>query len=108
MSTEDKNTETIPFKPAFLIFKRHKVMISNAIKKPFPFLEVLRDSSLITEKMYNDFRDSCTNLVPVQEVVYRALEVLEKRLDLQVLRVLFCVENMEAYPDLKRIFERLK
>nr|XP_048284909.1 sp110 nuclear body protein-like [Myodes glareolus] len=108
MSTEDKNTETIPFKPIFLTFKRHKVMISNAIKKPFPFLEVLRDNSLITEQMYEDFRDSCTNLVPVQEVVYRALEVLEKRLDLQVLRVLFCVENMEAYPNLKHIFERLK
>ena len=52
MSIENEATEMIPFDPVFLKFKRHKVMISNAIKKPFPFLEVLRDNNLITEKMY--------------------------------------------------------
>ena len=52
MSTDDEETETIPFDPVFLKFKRHKVMISNAIKKPFPFFEVLRDNNLITENKY--------------------------------------------------------
>ncbi|KAH0513537.1 Nuclear autoantigen Sp-100 [Microtus ochrogaster] len=103
MSTEDEATETIPFDPVFLKFKRHKVMISNAIKKPFPFLEVLRDNNLITEKMYTDFKDSCTNLVPVQKVVYRALEELEKRFDLNVLWVLFSPGNLMEYPDLEPI-----
>lgn len=41
------------------------------------------------------------NRVPVKRVVYRALEVLEKRFDLEVLRVLFSEENMKAYPDLE-------
>nr|XP_048284871.1 nuclear autoantigen Sp-100-like isoform X2 [Myodes glareolus] len=105
MSTEDKNSETIPFEPMFLTFKRHKVMISNAIKKPFPFLEVLRDSSLITEKMYEDFKDSCTNLVPVQNVVYRALEELEKKFNENFLPVLFSPVNLSEYPDLEPISE---
>ncbi|XP_041506273.1 nuclear autoantigen Sp-100-like [Microtus oregoni] len=110
MSTDDEDTETnlYSFGPIFLCFKQNKVMISNAIKNPFPFLEVLRDRGLITEKMYIDFKDSCTSLVPVQQVVYKALEVLEKRLDLQVLWVLFCAENMQAYPDLEHIFNRFK
>ena len=52
MSTDDEDTETIPLDPVFLNFRKYKVMISHAIKKPFPFLEVLRDNNLITEKMY--------------------------------------------------------
>ncbi|XP_057617268.1 nuclear autoantigen Sp-100-like [Chionomys nivalis] len=103
MSTEDEDTETIPLEPIFLCFKKNKVMISNAIKKPFPFLEVLRDNNLITEKMYTDFKDSCTNLVPVQNVVYRALEELEKKFDPNVLWVLFSPENLSKYPDLEPI-----
>ncbi|KAK7809096.1 hypothetical protein U0070_012190, partial [Myodes glareolus] len=105
MSTEDKDTETIPFEPEFLNFKRHKVMISNAIKKPFPFLEVLRDSYLITEKMYNDFKDSCANLVPVKNVIYRALEEVEKKFSENVLPVLFSPVNLSEYPDLEPISE---
>ncbi|XP_038196963.1 LOW QUALITY PROTEIN: nuclear autoantigen Sp-100-like [Arvicola amphibius] len=108
MSTEHEDTERSSFEPIRRYFKSIKVAISNAIRKPFPFFAVLRDTELITNKMYEDFRDTCTNLVPVQEVVYRALEVLEKRLDWQVLWVLFCVENIKAYPDLEHIWESLK
>ncbi|XP_049989191.1 nuclear body protein SP140-like protein isoform X3 [Alexandromys fortis] len=92
MSTKDEATEMIPFDPVFLKFKRHKVMISNAIKKPFAFLEVLRDNNLITEKMYTDIKDSCTNLVPVP------LEELEKKFDPNVLEVLFSPGNLMEYP----------
>jgi nuclear autoantigen Sp-100 len=49
MSTEDQNTEEAIL---FHHIKRHKVEISKAIKKPFPFLEGLRDRDLITNKMY--------------------------------------------------------
>ncbi|CAO2625227.1 Component of Sp100-rs, partial [Lemmus lemmus] len=101
MSTEDEDTGKMHF-------RSHKVIISNAIKKPFPFLELLRDNDLITEKMYRDFKDSCTNLVPVQNVVYRALEELEKNFDLQVLRVLFGPGNRSEYPNLEPIFKHFK
>ncbi|XP_040609082.1 nuclear autoantigen Sp-100 [Mesocricetus auratus] len=104
MSTE-QDTQNIAFEHIFLHFKRHKVAISTAIKKPFPFLEFLRDNELITNKMYDDFQDSCANLVPLQRVVYRALEELEKRLDMVVLGLLFSDENMKAYPDLELIFQ---
>ncbi|XP_038194730.1 nuclear body protein SP140-like protein isoform X2 [Arvicola amphibius] len=103
MSTEDEDTETIPLQPILQNFRKQKVMISNAIKKPFPFFEVLRDSDLITEKMYTDFKDSCTNLVPVEIVAYRALEELEKKFDLNVLWALFSLGNMSEYPDLEPI-----
>ncbi|ERE86236.1 nuclear body protein [Cricetulus griseus] len=98
----------MPLEPVFLHFKRFKVAISQAIKRPFPFLAFLRDTELISDKMYKDFQDSCTNLVPVEQVVYRALEELEKRLDEVVLRVLFSEENVRAYPDLEDIITNLQ
>lgn len=110
MSTDQQDPEKTPFELTFLYFKTQKVKISYAIQRPFPFLEILRDTELITEKMYDDFTDSCMNRVPVKRVVYRALEVLEKRFDLEVLRVLFSEENMKAYPDLEffaRSFENV-
>ncbi|OBS64415.1 hypothetical protein A6R68_07045, partial [Neotoma lepida] len=105
MSAEHKDPKRSPYEALFPHFKRHKVVISNAIKKPFPFLELLHDTELITKKMYDDLKDSCTNLVPIQQVVYRALEELEKRFDQVVLKVLFDPENMKAYPDLKPILK---
>ncbi|XP_051046586.1 nuclear body protein SP140-like protein isoform X2 [Phodopus roborovskii] len=102
---EQEDTERRPFERVFLYFKKNKVKISTAIKKPFPFFEFLRDNELITNKMYDDFQDSYSNLVPLQKVVYRALEELEKRLDLVVLRVLFSEENLRAYPDLELILQ---
>ncbi|CAO2625226.1 Nuclear autoantigen Sp-100 [Lemmus lemmus] len=108
MPTEEEDTGMTFLEAIFLHYRSLKVIISNAIKTPFPFLEVLRDKGLITDKMYNDFKDSCTNLVPVQNVVYRALEELEKNFDLQVLRVLFGPGNRSEYPNLEPIFKHFK
>ncbi|GAB1285173.1 Nuclear autoantigen Sp-100 [Apodemus speciosus] len=87
-------------------FKRQKVAISHAIKTTFPFLEGLRDNNFITSKMYEDFQESCRSLVPVQKVIYRALDELEKKFDVEVLHELFSDVNKEEYPDLRLIYEK--
>ncbi|XP_017654868.1 nuclear body protein SP140-like protein isoform X3 [Nannospalax galili] len=104
MSTEDQNLEDrFPLESVFQHFKKYKVEISKAIKKPFPFLEGLRDRGLINDKMYEDLQDSCRNLIPIHKVVYRVLDQLEKTFDLMVLEALFSEVNMEEYPDLEHI-----
>lgn len=53
MSTEDQNRdENLVYEIVFKHFRRHKIEIASAIKKGFPFLEVLRDREIITDKMY--------------------------------------------------------
>ncbi|XP_060224746.1 nuclear autoantigen Sp-100-like isoform X3 [Meriones unguiculatus] len=103
MSTNHKNTKMFSNNAILQYFKKQKLVISYAIKKPFPFLEGLRDHDLITDKMYDDFKDSCRNLVPLHEVIYRALEELEKNFNMTVLQKLFCEVNMENYPHLEPI-----
>ena len=48
MSTAHENTESI-----FQLFRVLKLDISDAIKDLFPFLEVLRDNNVISNKQYD-------------------------------------------------------
>ncbi|XP_066135882.1 nuclear autoantigen Sp-100-like isoform X2 [Saccopteryx bilineata] len=105
MSTEDQSMEDYLYNTIFKHFKRHKVEISNAIRKEFPFLEILRDRELITDKMYEDCRESCRNCVPVRRVVYNVLIELEKKFELAVLEALFSEVNKQEYPELINIYK---
>ncbi|KAM8790683.1 nuclear autoantigen Sp-100 isoform 2-T3 [Rhynchonycteris naso] len=105
MSTEDQGMEDCLYNTVFKHFKRHKVEISNAIRKEFPFLEILRDRELITDKMYEDCQESCRNCVPVRRVVYNVLIELEKKFELAVLEALFSEVNKQEYPELINIYK---
>ena len=41
-------------------------------------------------------------------MVYKVLRELEEKNDLEALVLLFCKQNMKAYPDLEDIFERFQ
>ena len=48
MSTGHENTESI-----FRLFRVLKLEIADAIKDLFPFLEVLRDNNVISDRQYD-------------------------------------------------------
>ncbi|XP_066201552.1 nuclear body protein SP140-like protein [Saccopteryx leptura] len=99
--TQDK--ETIFHETSLNHFKENKVEIANAITKPFPFLESLRDRSFITEKIYKESQEACRNLVPIGRVVYPILCELEKTFNRSLLQTLFSRAHLKEYPDLIQV-----
>ncbi|XP_036885225.1 nuclear body protein SP140-like isoform X1 [Sturnira hondurensis] len=109
MSAEDQKKYNSFKGTAGELFKKYKVEISNAIKKPFPIFEILRDRGFITDEKYNESRESLRKRISVQEIVYDILTELEKTFDLPLLGALFSKAIMESYPDLRdsyRIFKK--
>ncbi|XP_023577827.1 nuclear autoantigen Sp-100 [Octodon degus] len=94
-----------PMKIVLRCFRERKVLISYAIKKSFPFLEALRDRELITNKMYEDCQESFKSLIPVSQVIYKVLNELEKKFDMEVLEALFSEINRMEYPDLMNVYK---
>ncbi|XP_042100315.1 sp110 nuclear body protein isoform X19 [Ovis aries] len=81
-------------------FIHQKLEIAYAINKPFPFFEVLRDNSFITERLYRESMEAWENLVPLCRIVYNILTQLEKTFSLSFLKILFSRINLKAYPNL--------
>ncbi|XP_049624870.1 sp110 nuclear body protein [Suncus etruscus] len=92
----------------FQHFKKQKVDIAYAISKPFPFFEGLRDSSLITEKVYGESLEAFWNHSPISVVVYKILTMLEKTFSLMVLQNLFSYINLQEYPKLQHSYQSFK
>ncbi|XP_059963146.1 nuclear body protein SP140-like isoform X4 [Mesoplodon densirostris] len=114
MTTGDQNPEEqnpeeqFFYEFIFRLFKENKVEIASVITKPFPFLMGLRDRGFIPEQMYEHFQEACRNLVPVERVVYDALNELEKKFDKTILDALFSRVNLKAYPDLLQICRKFQ
>lgn len=98
-----KNKETVLHETFLNHFKENKVEIANAITKPFPFLESLRDRSFITDKLYNDSQEAYRSLVPLGKVVYHILCHLEKTFDGSLLQAIFSRTHLKEYPDLIQV-----
>ncbi|XP_045693662.1 nuclear autoantigen Sp-100-like [Phyllostomus hastatus] len=107
MSAEDQDIYNSVKETAGKLFKRHKVEISNAIKTPFPFFEMLRDHEFITNEKYNEYQAKLMR-IPVTAAVYDILNELQETFDLPLLRDLFSNTIMENYPDLRRSYTIFK
>ncbi|XP_045710799.1 sp110 nuclear body protein isoform X2 [Phyllostomus hastatus] len=89
-------------------FIHHKLEISYAIFKPFPFFEGLRDKSFITDKMYMESMEACRNMVPVSKVVHNILTKLEDSFHPALLEMLFSQINLREYPNLNAVLRSFK
>ncbi|XP_036609957.1 nuclear body protein SP140-like protein isoform X2 [Trichosurus vulpecula] len=92
-------------------FKKNKLEISEAVTTPSPFLEMLRDHSLISEQMYHHAQKEYEKLVPVYQgslCTYDILMELEKKFSTKVLAVLFHPTNLQEYPPLAQIQKHFK
>lgn len=98
-----KNMEIVLHETFLNHFKENKVEIANAITKPFPFLESLRDRAFITDKLYNDSQEAYRRLVPLKNVVYHILCHLEKTFDKSLLQAIFSRTHLKEYPDLIQV-----
>ncbi|NP_780428.1 SP140 nuclear body protein family member isoform X8 [Mus musculus] len=99
---EDQNEEeSDDYQLMFKHFKENKVEIASAITKPFPFLMSLRDRDFISEQKFQEYQETCKNLVPVERVVYDVLSNVQKKFSRDLLKVIFSKTHLKAYPDLK-------
>eukprot|EP00072_Mus_musculus_P075343 XP_017177106.1 PREDICTED: SP140 nuclear body protein family member isoform X3 [Mus musculus] len=99
---EDQNEEeSDDYQLMFKHFKENKVEIASAITKPFPFLMSLRDRDFISEQKFQEYQETCKNLVPVERVVYDILSNVQKKFSRDLLKVIFSKTHLKAYPDLK-------
>ncbi|KAM5325245.1 nuclear body protein SP140-like protein isoform 2-T2 [Glossophaga mutica] len=105
MSAEAQNSVK---ETAGMLFKRYKVEISNAIKTPFPFLEILLDRGFITDEKYKEYQENFTKPISGQKVIYNILSDLEETFDLPLLDVLFNKVIVKNYPDLNHICKIFK
>ncbi|KAF6116290.1 hypothetical protein HJG60_017939 [Phyllostomus discolor] len=93
---------------AFKLFKEWKVEISDAIKTPFPFLEILRDREFITKEMYEVSKETFKKGQNIEEVVYDVLTEVQRKFEPSLLKILFDEFTLKRNPDLKHIYEIFK
>nr|XP_020831079.1 nuclear autoantigen Sp-100-like isoform X8 [Phascolarctos cinereus] len=92
-------------------FKKNKLEISKAINTPSPFLEILRDHSVISEEMYQCAQKKYQKLVPICKgsiCTYSILMQLEKKFSSKILAALFHPTNLQEYPLLVQIQKQFR
>ncbi|XP_069474334.1 uncharacterized protein [Ambystoma mexicanum] len=85
------------------VFVEHKVAISLAVTKRFPFLHGLLDHNIIDQSLFTELNQE---LKPVSETIYELLCSLENTASYNIemfLKELFNDLNLEQYPDLENI-----
>nr|XP_034988616.1 nuclear body protein SP140-like protein isoform X1 [Zootoca vivipara]XP_034988617.1 nuclear body protein SP140-like protein isoform X1 [Zootoca vivipara]XP_034988618.1 nuclear body protein SP140-like protein isoform X1 [Zootoca vivipara]XP_034988619.1 nuclear body protein SP140-like protein isoform X1 [Zootoca vivipara]XP_034988620.1 nuclear body protein SP140-like protein isoform X1 [Zootoca vivipara] len=87
-------------------FRANKMQISAAIKDLFPFLFILRDKKIISEEQFKNCSEQVSsNANALHRVIYNVLESISN--NVSAVKEIFCQENLEAYQNLKPIFESL-
>ena len=105
---EDQNEEeSDDYQLMFKHFKENKVEIASAITKPFPFLMSLRDRDFISEQKFQEYQETCKNLVPVERVVYDILSNVQKKFSRDLLKVIFSKTHLKAYPEIRNQVHQL-